>query len=346
MAGSDDPTQVIYRSEPPPPSPRSVAPAPRRRRHFRWGRWLLVLLAVILVALLVVAALAWARVDKVQAFPSGQRPTGGAGTNYLMVGSDGREQLTPAQRRELHTGKAAGQRTDTILLLHVPDNGGPDVLVSLPRDSYVPIPGHGRNKLNAAFAFGGPSLLVQTVENVTGLRVDHYVQIGFLGFVDMVDSVGGVQVCPKHAMNDKKAGLHIAAGCQTVSGPTALAYVRARYSDPRGDLGRVERQREVLGAISDKATSPTTFLLPWRLGGLALAGGDSLTVDNASSPVDVARWALAMRAVAGSKGVRTTVPVANPNYQTPAGSSVLWNRQAALQLFHDLEHDVTPKVAS
>ncbi|MGN6686349.1 MAG: LCP family protein [Actinomycetales bacterium] len=346
MSGPDEPTHVIYRSDPPPPNPREAQPLPRRRRRFRWVRWLVAVIAVVLVALLVVAALAWLRVDKVTAFSSGDRPAAAAGTNYLMVGSDGREQLTPQQRRELHTGRAEGQRTDTILLLHVPDNGGPSVLVSLPRDSYVPIPGHGRNKLNAAFAFGGAPLLVTTVENVTGLRIDHYVQIGFLGFVDMVDAVGGVQVCPKRAMNDTKAGLHIQAGCQTVTGPTALAYVRARYSDPRGDLGRVERQREVLGAISDKATSPTTLLLPWRLGSLALAAGDSLTVDDASGPLDVARWALAMRAVAGSSGVRTTVPVADPDYHTPVGSTVKWDRQAALRLFDDLKHDRTPASGS
>lgn len=119
--------------------------------------------------------------------------------------------MTPAERAKLHTGNAAGQRTDSLMLLHVPESG-PTALISLPRDSYVPIPGHGRNKINAAFAFGGPKLLIQTVEGVTGLRVDNYVEIGFGGFASIVDSVGGIKMCLPKAMKDKDAHINLPHG--------------------------------------------------------------------------------------------------------------------------------------
>jgi LCP family protein required for cell wall assembly len=109
----------------------------------------------------------------------------------------------------------------------------PATLVSLPRDSYVPIPGHGRNKLNAAYAFGGAPLLVRTVETVTGIRIDHYAEIGFGGFVGMTDAVGGVKLCPTRNIRDKYSGLHVKKGCQEMDGATALGYVRARYFDPK-----------------------------------------------------------------------------------------------------------------
>src|SRR5690606_33698962 len=125
------------------------------------------------------------------------RPDDTPGTNWLLVGSDSREGLTKRQRKKLATGNSEGRRTDSMMLVH------------LPRDSAVSIPGHGRNKLNAAYAIGGPRLLVQTVETVTGLRVDNYMEIGFAGFVDIVDAVGGVEINVRAAVNDPKAGLKL-----------------------------------------------------------------------------------------------------------------------------------------
>jgi LCP family protein required for cell wall assembly len=200
----------------------------------------------------------------------------------------------------------------------------------------VPIPGHGRNKLNAAYAFGGAPLLVRTVETVTGIRIDHYAEIGFGGFVGMTDAVGGVKLCPARNIHDSKAGLNVKKGCQTMNGRTALAYVRARYFDPKGDLGRVQRQQDFLSAVFAKASSPTTLLNPFRLVSLANAGTTALTVDQRDGPIDLLRFALAMRAVAGGKGIQTTVPVANPNYTTSVGSTVRWDRAKAIALFRSL----------
>lgn len=296
------------------------------------------LLAVLLVLALLAGLVMYffAKVDKVDAlrdYPD--RPAATPGQDWLLVGSDSREGLSAEERKRLHSGDAQGRRTDTIILLHVPSGGKP-TMVSLPRDSYVPIPGHGRNKLNAAFAFGGPPLLVQTVERVTGIRIDHYAEIGFGGFVGMVDAVGGVELCPKRDIKDKKAGLNVKKGCQEMDGPTALGYVRARYFDPKGDLGRVERQQEFLGAIFKETATPSTLLNPFRLVSLGNAGTTALAVDEQDGPIDLLRFTLAMRAVAGGKGVKTTVPVADPNYSTPAGAAVRWDRQEALRLFESL----------
>ena len=296
-----------------------------------------------LLALLVVVALFlglflyfYSRIEKVDALQDYEgRPEASPGQDWLIVGSDSREGLSDQEIKDLRLGKVEGRRTDTIILLHKPTSGAP-TLVSLPRDSYVPIPGQGRNKLNAAYAIGGPALLVRTVEEVTGIRIDHYTEVGFGGFVGMTDAVGGVELCPKRDIRDRKSGLRVQQGCQEMDGPTSLAYVRARYFDPKGDLGRVERQQEFLGAVFDRAASPGTLLNPFRLVSLGNAATTSLTIDEGDGPVSLVQFALAMRAVAGGGGTRTTVPVADANYSTPAGSAVRWDRERALELFRSL----------
>src|SRR5689334_20596060 len=195
------------------------------------------------------------------------------------------------------------------MLLHVPSGGGPTVLVSVPRDSYVSVPGHGKNKINAAYAIGGPQLLVRTVEQATGLRVDEYVETGLGGYANLVDAIGGVTVCVKHAMNDKDAHINLKPGCQQMDGKTALGYARSRKADARGDLARVEHQRQVLAAIAGKTLSPSVVLLPWRAFPAAKAGGQALTVDSGTSPVGVTSFILAMRSVSGGDGLSLTVPV-------------------------------------
>jgi LCP family protein required for cell wall assembly len=278
----------------------------------------------------------YSRIEKVDALQDYDgRPEASPGQDWLIVGSDSREGLSDEEIKKLRLGKIGGRRTDTIILLHKPTSGSP-TLVSLPRDSYVPIPGHGRNKLNAAYAFGGPALLARTVEQVTGIRIDHYTEIGFGGFVGMTDAVGGVELCPKRRIKDHKSGLDVQKGCQDMDGPKALAYVRARYFDPKGDLGRVERQQEFLGAVFDQAASPATLLNPFRLFSLGNAATTSLTIDEGDGPFSLLQFAFAMRAVAGGGGTRTTVPVADPNYQTDAGSAVRWDREKALELFRSL----------
>jgi LCP family protein required for cell wall assembly len=334
--------------EPPtgPPADRTPSrPVPsgggrsRPRRRLPAGR-LVLLLVLAWVAFMVFTPLhAWNAVTKVDTTPAGQRPAETKGFNYLLVGSDSREGLTAAQKKEYATGNAAGRRTDSIILVHVPQGGGKPALVSIPRDSYVPIPGHGSNKINAAFAFGGPNLLVQTVEQVTDLHLDGYVEIGFAGFASVVDSVDGVDICVPFHMNDKKAGINLQKGCQVLDGRNALGFVRARYSDPRGDIGRAERQRQFLAAIMKKAATPSTVLVPTRYWGFTHASAKGLIVGDDTSMRDASRVLLAMRAVSKDQGLSLVVPIQNLNYQTSAGSAVKWDTPKAKALFTALRND-------
>jgi LCP family protein required for cell wall assembly len=284
----------------------------------------LAVIAVIVGWLLFLGGYVLVNLDKVDALNDyAGRPAATPGSTWLVVGSDSREGLTREQQ--------------ALMLLHVSDSGRP-TLVSLPRDSYVAIPGHGRNKLNAAFAFGGAPLLVRTVEQATGLRIDHYMEIGFAGVVGMTDAVGGVRVCLDKPIKDAKSGLDVPAGCQTMDGPTGLAYVRARYFDPQGDLGRVKRQQQYLGALIGKVASPATLINPVRQWRLVKAATAALTVDEGTGVLDLASFGWQMRKLAHGKGTETTVPVADPNFTTSAGSSVLWDRAKARALFASLKH--------
>src|SRR5690349_20031300 len=178
-----------------------------------------------------------------------------------MTGSDSRQGLTRKQERKYHTGRdVGGQRSDTIMLLHISGNGSPAVLVSLPRASYVQIPGYGWNKLYAAYSFGGPKLLAKTVQNATGLRIEHYMGIGFGGLVNVVDSVGGVTMCFRQPLHDTASGLHLHAGCQSLSGGKALSFVRTRHNFASQDLQREQNQRVFLKALLSKVTSTGTML--------------------------------------------------------------------------------------
>jgi LCP family protein required for cell wall assembly len=321
-----------------PKGPRQRPPRERRSRP-RWGRRVGVVLLVLLLAVLGVVVWADTRLNRIEALDDYEgRPAATPGSDWLIVGSDSREGLTEGRRRDLGTGQAAGRRADTMMLLHIPRGTGNPTLVSLPRDSYVPIPGRGRNKLNAAYAFGGPRLLSRTVEQVTGIRLDRYLEVGFDGFATIVDAVGGVQICPDRAMRDPMAGLDVKAGCQVVGSRQALAYVRTRAGG-RGDLDRVERQQEFLGALIDRSTSPGVLLNPFRSVPLVLNGTDAVAVDQAAHVWNLLRFPFAMRDVSGGGGVATTVPVAGGDSIPGVGSVVRWDRERALALFEALQRD-------
>ena len=260
---------------------------------------------------------------------SGATPTGG--TTYLLAGSDSREDGAIA------ADGTAGARTDTIMLLHVPENG-PQALISLPRDTFVEIPGHGGRKLNASYAYGGPELLVATVEGLTGLTVDHYVEIGLGGVRDLVDVVGGVNLCLDYKVRDKRSGLRWNPGCHDVDGTKALAFVRMRYADPQGDLGRAERQRQLVGAVTRKAATFATVVSPSTQVDLVEAGLGAIAADESTSITDLVRLALAFRAATGEGGVTGTPPVADLDYRPGggAGSTVLLDPETAPAFWRDL----------
>ena len=276
-----------------------------------------MLLAVVLVVVLLIAwpvgLAVWAnsRLHHVSALSTA---AGTPGTTYLLAGSDQR----PADMQD----GTEGARSDTILLLHVPTSG-PAALISIPRDSYVPIPGHGSNKINAAYSWGGPKLLVATVEKLTGMKVDHYVEVGFGGIETVVNALGGVRLCSDLNVHDQLSGLVWTPGCHTADGAVALAFSRMRYSDPTGDIGRTARQRQVISAITKTAASPAVLLAPGKQVQLVRAGTDSLTVDDGTDVVALARLALDFRAATGPKGITGTPPIKNMDYRPGnAGSTV------------------------
>jgi len=314
------------------PPPRPAAPRQRRRRPFRWVLVLLLLWAVFLVA---VPFWAWSKVEKVDAWPSGDRPADQPGTTYLIVGSDSRKGLSKEERQDLHTGGDVGQRTDTIMLLHTGD--GPNLLMSIPRDSLVPIEGHGTTKINAAFAYGGAPLLVQTVERNTGIRIDHYVEIGFGGFVGAVDAVGGIEICPTEDMVDKDADLDIKKGCQEVDGKVALAYARSRKTSSLGDIDRARRQREVVSAVGKKAVSPMSVINPVRYFRLSDAASGAFAVSEGSSPWAIAHFAWAMTKVNGDDGLTCGVPIVD--------LGVHWDPERSAEMFQHIIDDDTAGIS-
>jgi len=309
---------------------------PRGGRRWLRPRRILAILAG-LIALIVVAAVAVyfsvnSKLTKVDVLTPVSFTS--AGTNWLITGSDSRAGLSKKEENQLALGHdISGNRSDTILLLHVPANGTRPTLVSLPRDSYVPIPGHGSNKLNAAYAIGGPKLLVQTVQNVTGLPVSHYMGIGFGGLVSVVDDIGGVRVCLPGPMKDPKAGLNLKAGCQVLNGDQALGFVRTR-NFAQSDLQREQDQRILIKGILSKMTSPGTLANPFAVIPAANGAAAAITIDQGTGLTQLISVAFALR-----NPVTTTVPIANPNLSTAAGSAVQWNHAEATQFFHDLAHD-------
>ena len=283
----------------PPGRPRTSAAAPpprpekKRRRlpRFRLGLIPLLLLLV-LVYLAGVPLYHWTTIDQVDATPGGDRPGDQPGTNYLIVGSDKADDLTDEQREVLDTPERGGTNTDTIIVLHTGSGGR--TMMSIPRDTLVEVPDGGTQMINAAFASGGAPLLVQRVEALTGIHIDHYVELGFGSVINTVDAFGGVQICPKQDMRDPRARLDIKKGCQEVDGFTALGYSRSRYVTALSDLDRVARQREVISAVGDEALSPWTFVNPVRYWRINDAAFGAIRVDEEMGPVDLGRFALAM----------------------------------------------------
>jgi LCP family protein required for cell wall assembly len=336
------PDQPPTKSEPGSPWRSRIHGLPRTRGWRRWTRpKRIITVLVALIALIIAGTVGTyfylnSKLHRQNILVNyAGRPAPGSGTNWLIAGSDSRQGLTVAQEREYVTGfssEISGGRSDTIMILHIPAGGGRPLLISIPRDSYVNIPGYGMSKINASFDFGGPKLLAETVQDATGLYINHFMDIGFGGFVSVVNDVGGVRMCLPAALHDVASGVNLKAGCQTLTGGQALAYVRDRGSFLTQDLQREQDQRIFLKAMLDKMTSPGVMLDPFAVLPAASGVVDSLTVDNGTSLYDLYQVAQAMR-----DPLTTTVPIATSTAFTPAGESVLWNTQQAKELFNDLQ---------
>ncbi|WP_167746346.1 LCP family protein [Streptomyces melanosporofaciens] len=334
-------------------------PGPRPVRPKNWKRRITIGLVTLIVLLLAVGIGTYIWADsklrrEVDLSKVEDRPGGGKGTNYLIVGSDSREGMSDEDKKKLHTGSAEGRRTDSMILLHVGENG--NTMVSLPRDSWVTIPAFtgsesgrripaGQNKLNASFSSEGPSLLVRTIEYNTGLKIDHYAEIGFDGFASLVDGVGGVDIDIPQDMKDKKSGNDLKKGKQTLNGQQALAFVRQRYGLAGGDLDRTKNQQKFLSALANKAASPGTVMNPFKLYPTMGAGLDNLVVDKDMSLWDVKDMFFAMKSVSGGDGKQMNMPISNPGLSTSKGSAVQWDMAKVKQLMGELKNDETVTVS-
>ena len=332
-------------------SRRKAERGPERRRS-RWKILLLVVSVLVILLLLVVAGTwIWAdgKLTKVAAITDySGRPADGPGTNWLIVGSDSRAGLTKEQQQELHVGSDSGVNTDTVMVLHKGSNG--PVLMSIPRDSYVTIPAYAdsggtahashKDKINAAFAAGGPQLLVKTVETTTGIHLDHYTEVGFTGVVTIVNALGGVPICLSAPVVDSKSGADLKAGCQTLNGTRSLQLLRTRYSLPDSDLSRIQNQQQFLQAMAKQVVRPGTWLNPFTLYPFLNAALDSLTVDQGTGMWTLSQFGRQMYKVSGSGGKTVTVPLSTQNYTTPSGASaVLWSPSGSATLFNEIQND-------
>lgn len=274
--------------------------------------------------------------------------------NYLVVGSDTREGLTAAELKLLRVGSvksAAGARSDTMMLVHISKSRDNAVIISLPRDSLVTIPAHTsqdgksqvaemQGKLNSAFAWGGAPLLIQTLEAKMNLRIDHYVEVNFAGFKNVVDALGGIQVCTKKDINDPKSHLVLSAGIHTLDGIESLKYVRTRDFDGMGDLGRMQRQQQFVSAIFRKATSSGTLLNPFKVKNLISATFKTVKTDETLNQGDIVTLAKQIRNLTPGKMRTLTVPLGNSNgYVAGLGSVVIWDENLAPELFDRLRND-------
>jgi LCP family protein required for cell wall assembly len=261
--------------------------------------------------------------------------------------------LSRAEIKRLKVGGtdvAAGKRSDTMLLVHISKKRDKAAIISVPRDSYAKIPEHQNSqgkvipatysKINSAFNWGGAPLLIQTFEEMSGLRIDHYVEINFVGFVRMVDALGGVEICTKRDIDDPKSHLVLPAGRHILDGVDSLKYVRTRQFDGLGDLGRMKRQQEFAGAMLRKATSAGVLLNPVKMVDFISSALDSVVTDEGLSQGDLLTLGKQLRNLSASNVRTLTIPLKYYNYsKNGVSAAVLWDPVLAPELFDRIKND-------
>jgi len=323
----------------------------------QFRRYARLLATVSAAAVLLGSGAGWAtvrhyagQVQRIDAFGEHREaPASGDPLTFLVVGSDSREGLSDRQVRRLHTGwDEFGQRTDTMMLAHVSRDGSVTV-VSLPRDSLATIPEYtgedgqqhdsSEEKLNSAYAYGGAPLLVKTVEQTTGVRIDHYLEVNFAGFVKMVNALGGVEVCVPADVYDAPSGLQLAAGRSTLKGRDALAYVRAREFDPTADMGRMKRQQSFVASMVHKAASSAVLLDPARATAFVDAMLGSMKVDQSLDNAQVMELTRRLAQIDPSQVTFRTVPVVGERAMGAIGNVVEWDGPGSAAIFTALAND-------
>ncbi|MDQ2723281.1 MAG: LCP family protein [Actinomycetota bacterium] len=311
-------------------------------------------MAAVSALVLLLTGAAWRTLDTLTSNLATTEALSGSGakdgaTDILLVGMDTRvdaqgKPLTPQEQQMLRAGDVASTNTDTIILIRIPNNGRSATAISIPRDSWVKGP-EGMTKINGVYGEAkdaanqrlvgaktdpaaaerqsteaGRTALVNTVQDLTGLTVDHYAEIGLLGFVLMTDAVGGVQVCLKAPAQDSFSGADFPAGEQTLSGPDALSFVRQRHGLPRGDLDRIVRQQAFMASLARKVLTAGTLANPGKVSDLSTALQRSVVID---SGWNIVGFATQLQGLAGGAVHFETIPVANPDASNDAGQSIV-----------------------
>ena len=316
-------------------------------------------ISIAVLAISAVSALAFgtvtASINKIDVFSGIEKRPEKKSTamNYLLVGSDTREGLSKAELKALRVGSvatAAGKRSDTMLLVHISKARDKAVMISIPRDTFALIPEHtsktGKlipavySKINSSFNWGGAPLLIQTIEEMTELKIDHYIEINFAGFARIVDSIGGVEICTKKNINDPKSHLVLEAGVHTLNGIESLKYVRTREFDGMGDIGRMQRQQAFMSAVLRKATSAGVLLNPVTMASFINSTLSAVTTDSELKNSDLIALAKQMKSLSTSSVRTLTVPLSDLNYYSNGvTSAVLWDPVLAPQLWTRLRED-------
>jgi LCP family protein required for cell wall assembly len=304
-----------------------------------------ILLVVLLVFLLLLGGLAvWLNAQIPREDVDGLA-RGGSPMHVLVVGTDSREDLTREEQMELGVGGTGGERADTIFVMSI--RRGDVALLAFPRDLWVQRCDGSTGRINVAIE-AGATCMVETVRDVSGLEINHFMRVTFGGFVELVEAVGGVEMCLEEAISDRDAHIDLPAGCQTLEGTDALGYVRVRKIDD--DLQRIQRQQQFVQALAREVASPATLFNPLRLYRLGDEAGGAVSLDDRIGPIGLARLAWGGRGMAGGNAVTHTVP------GTPAsrgGAAVLDIDEAEAQdlfsrfrdgrVFDEIAAGVTPE---
>jgi LCP family protein required for cell wall assembly len=328
----------------------SEPPADRSRR---WRLRLRIGFAAVSFVILIASGLTWATFQnftdsvphgaKVPPLASGAKDADGRAQNILLIGNDSRAGATAAELRALSTGSDGGSvNTDTMMVLHVPADGSRATIISFPRDSWVAIPGHGNGKINSAYGSAytqaksagssetasqsaGIVLTIKTIDALTGLHIDHYMQVNLLGFYRISNAIGGVPVCLLAAQNPSTdsdqfghgySGINLPKGVSVIKGTQALAFVRQRHGLPGGDLDRVRRQQYFLAAAFRRVTSAGILLNPFKLHDLLGAVGSSLLIDPS---LDLLKLGREFEQMSAGKITFKTIPNEGPQVIFPDG---------------------------
>ncbi|MEV0434453.1 LCP family protein [Nocardia sp. NPDC050413] len=321
------------------------------------------MVAIAAVLVLAITGFAWRSVDNLIA---NIERIGGLGlgggrdgaVDILLVGVDSRTDahgnpLTSAERAMLHAGDEVGTNTDTIVLVRVPNDGRSATAISIPRDSYVDVPGQGKAKINSAYGAtketerakmladgdaeadaerdstkAGRQALIKSVANLTGVTVDHYAEVSLLGFVLLTDAVGGVEVCLNNAVDEYMSGAQFPAGNQRLDGAQALSFVRQRHDLPRGDIDRIVRQQVFMAQLVGQLLNAKTLADPGKLSEISEAVGRTVVLDD---DWDVLAFLQQLKDLSGGQVEFDTIPVADLNSMTADGESVVRVEPKAVQ---------------